>query len=373
MAVGRAEHDRFHFETTWSSEMNVKSIAGQLGERRARVALSSDPAHPLAGHWRVSDFVALTKPRVMMLAIFTALVGLSSAPVRLDPLTTLAAVLAIAAGAGAAGVLNMWYDADIDAVMSRTAMRPIPRGKISRFEALVFGLAMGGFAVMVLALATNLKAAALLAGTILFYIVVYTAWLKRATPQNIVIGGAAGALPPVIGWAAATGDTGLEPLVLFLIIFLWTPPHFWALALNRTDDYARAGVPMLPVVAGKAATTRQILIYSGLLALASELPWMLGFAGAIYGATVAVCGALFLLLAHQLNRNDGADRRAAHRLFVFSIVYLFALFAGLLLDHGSGSFPAVPSLHGGHGVPVHAELKLGAARSARSTVNFSEV
>ena len=246
--------------------MNVKSVAGQVGERRAHFALSSRSVRPLAGHWSVSDFVALTKPRVMMLAVFTALVGLSSAPSRLDPLTTFAAVLAIAAGAGAAGVLNMWYDADIDAVMTRTAMRPIPRGKISRFEALVFGLVLGGFAVAVLALATNLTAAALLACTILFYVVVYTAWLKRATRQNIVIGGAAGALPPVIGWAAATGDIGLEPLALFLIIFLWTPPHFWALALNRTDDYARAGVPMLPVVAGRAATTRQILIYSGLMA-----------------------------------------------------------------------------------------------------------
>lgn len=233
--------------------MNVKSIAGQLGGRRIRVALFSDSTHPLADHWSVSDLFALTKPRVMMLAVFTALVGLSSAPVRLDPLSTLGAVLAIAAGAGAAGVLNMWYDADIDAVMTRTAMRPIPRGKISRFGALVFGLVLSGFAVAVLALATNLTAAALLACTILFYVVVYTAWLKRATRQNIVIGGAAGALPPVIGWAAATGGVGLEPLTLFLIIFLWTPPHFWALALNRTDDYARAGVPMLPVVAGSAA------------------------------------------------------------------------------------------------------------------------
>src|ERR1700682_40431 len=250
------------FEKTRSSEMNVKSIAGQLGERRARFAISSDSAHQLADHWSVSDFVALTKPRVMMLAVFTALVGLSCAPVRLDPLINLAAVLAIATGAGAAGVLNMWYDADIDAVMTRTAMRPIPRGKISRFEALVFGLVLGGFAVAVLALATNLTAAALLACTILFYIVVYTAWLKRATRQNIVIGGAAGALPPVIGWAAGTGEVGLEaltlfliiflwapppfrggpgepgeagrePLTLFLIIFLWPPPHFWALALNR--------------------------------------------------------------------------------------------------------------------------------------------
>src|SRR6266849_783063 len=195
-AAVRTERGSSHFERTRSSEMNVKSIAGQLGERRARFALSSDSA--LADHWSVSDFVALTKPRVMMLAVFTALVGLSSAPVRLDPLTTLAAVLAIAAGAAAAGVLNMWYDADIDAVMTRTAMRPIPRGKISRFEALVFGLVLGGFAVVVLALATNPTAAALLACTILFYIVVYTAWLKRSTRQNIVIGGAAGALPPVI-------------------------------------------------------------------------------------------------------------------------------------------------------------------------------
>src|SRR3954447_15306238 len=373
IAAGRTEHDSSHFERTRSSEMNFKSIAGQLGERRASFACSSNFIRSLAGHCSVSDFVALTKPRVMMLAVFTALVGLSSAPVRLDPLTTLAAVLAIAAGAGAAGVLNMWYDADIDAIMTRTAMRPIPRGKISRFEALVFGLVLGGFAVVVLALATNLTAAALLASTILFYIVVYTAWLKRATRQNIVIGGAAGALPPVIGWAVATGDIGLEPLALFLIIFLWTPPHFWALALNRTDDYARAGVPMLPVVAGKAATTRQILIYSGLLVLASELPWMLGFAGAVYGAIAAICGGLFLLLAGQLNRAIEADRRAAHRLFVFSIFYLFVLFAGLLIDHGSGSFSPMRSSHDGRGVSAHAELRPDAVRSACCTFNFSEV
>jgi protoheme IX farnesyltransferase len=339
--------------------MNVKSIAGR--------------AHPLAAPWSVSDFVALTKPRVMMLAVFTALVGLSCAPVRLDPLATLVAVLAIAAGAGAAGVLNMWYDADIDAVMSRTAMRPIPRGRVSRFEALVLGLVLGGLAVVVLALATNLAAAALLAGTILFYVVVYTAWLKRTTRQNIVIGGAAGALPPVIGWAAAAGDVGLEPLVLFLIIFLWTPPHFWALALNRTDDYARAGVPMLPVVAGRVATTRQILIYSGLLVVASELPWILGFAGAIYGVTVAISGAVFLLLARRLKRSIETDRRAAHGLFVFSIVYLFALFAALLIDHGSGSFSPMPSSPGGRGVPVHAEIKSGAVRGACCAINFSEV
>jgi heme o synthase len=352
--------------------MNVKSIAGQLGERRARFALSDVSAHPLAEHWSVSDFVALTKPRVMMLAVFTALVGLSCAPVRPDPLATLAAVFAIAAGAGAAGVLNMWYDADIDAIMSRTAMRPIPRGKISRFEALVFGLVLSGFAVAVLALATNFAAAALLAGTILFYVVVYTAWLKRTTRQNIVIGGAAGALPPVIGWAAGTGNVGLEPLTLFLIIFLWTPPHFWALALNRTDDYARAGVPMLPVVAGRAATTRQILIYSGLLALASEVPWMLGFAGAIYGVIVAIGGALFLLLARRLNRSIETDRRAAHRLFVFSIFYLFVLFALLLIDHGGNSFSLLRASNAGRTVgSVHAEFPPSAVRGARSFVNFS--
>jgi protoheme IX farnesyltransferase len=327
--------------------MNVKSVAGQLGERRARFASSSRSTRSLAGRWNVSDFVALAKPRVMMLAVFTALVGLSSAPSRLDPLTTFAAVLAIAAGAGAAGALNMWYDADIDAVMTRTAMRPIPRGKISRFKALVFGLVLGWFAVSVLALATNLTAAALLACTILFYIVVYTAWLKRATRQNIVIGGAAGALPPLIGWAAATGEIGLEPLALFLIIFLWTPPHFWALALNRADDYARAGIPMLPVVAGKAATTWQILIYSGLMIPASGLPWLLGFAGTIYGVIAGISGAIFLVLALQLNRSLGADRRAAQRLFLFSVAYLFLLFAALLIDGGAISSrdmrPAVKS------------------------------
>jgi heme o synthase len=358
------------FERTRSSEMNVKSIAGQLGERRTRFALSSVLAHPLADHWRVSDFIALTKPRVMMLAVFTALVGLSIAPFRLDPLTALAAVLAIAAGAGAAGALNMWYDADIDAVMTRTAKRPIPLGKVSRFEALVFGVVLGGFAVVVLALATNLTAAALLACTILFYVIVYTAWLKRITQQNIVIGGAAGALPPVIGWAAATGDVALEPLALFLIIFLWTPPHFWALALNRTDDYARAGVPMLPVVAGRAATTRQILIYSGLLVLASELPWLLGFAGTAYGAIAAICGSFFLLLAVQLNRSIETDRRTAHRLFVFSIFYLFVLFAVLLIDHGSGSLSLMRSSNDGCAAgAVHAEFLQGAVRVAPCFLN----
>ena len=325
----------------------------------SRLSLGSRPSLVA----RLPYFVTLMKPRVMALALFTAFVGLMIAPTRLDPLPGFIAILAIAAGAGAAGALNMWYDADIDAVMARTAMRPIPRGNVSKPEALVFGSVLGIVSVTALALATNLAAAALLACTILFYVAVYTAWLKRATQQNIVIGGAAGALPPVIGWAAATGQTGLQPLALFLIIFLWTPPHFWALALNRSDDYARAGVPMLPVVAGRAATARQILIYTGLLVLASELPWGLGFAGSIYGVIVAICGALFLLLASRLN-NGGADRRAAHRLFLFSISYLFVLFAALLIDHGGGSISRMPGPRADRTVGwIHAEALRRAARS----------
>ncbi len=281
---------------------------------------------------RLSDFVTLMKPRVMLLAVFTALVGMFVAPSNVDPLRGAIAILAIAAGAASAGVLNMWYDADIDAVMARTAGRPIPSGKVSRAEALAFGLVIACCAVAVLAVVANVQAAALLAFAIFFYVVVYTAWLKRSTPRNIVIGGAAGALPPVIGWAAATGEVGLEPLILFLIIFIWTPPHFWALSLNRSDEYARAGIPMLPVVAGRGATTRQILIYSALLVPISMLPWALGFAGPVYGAVAVVCGAVFIALASQLRRSSEADRRNASRLFAFSIVYLFALFAALLAD-----------------------------------------
>jgi protoheme IX farnesyltransferase len=286
---------------------------------------------------RVPDFVALMKPRVMLLAVFTALVGLMIAPGHLDPLLGSVAILAIAAGAGAAGVLNMWYDADIDAVMTRTAMRPIPRGAVSRAEALVFGLVLAGGAIAVLGFALNAVAAGLLAFTVFFYAVVYTAWLKRRTPQNIVIGGAAGALPPVIGWAAATGEVGVEPLILFLIIFLWTPPHFWALSLNRAEEYARAGVPMLPVVAGRAATTRLILVYSLLLVPIALLPWALGFAGTIYAATAVICGAIFLVPAFRLRRSSDTDRRDASHLFVFSIFYLSLLFAALLADHRDGS------------------------------------
>ena len=293
---------------------------------------------------RIPDFIALTKPRVMLLAVFTALVGIVIAPIHLDLLHGCAAVLGIAAGAAAAGVLNMWYDADIDALMARTAIRPIPRGAITRGEALAFGLILAFSAVAVLGAATNFIAAALLAFTIWFYAVAYTMWLKRHTPRNIVIGGAAGALPPVIGWAAATGDFGVEPLVLFLIIFLWTPPHFWALSLNRAADYRRAGIPMLPVVAGRAATSRQILAYVLLLVPISLLPWALGFAGAIYGAVAVVSGTVFLVLALRLHGNTQTDRRAAHRLFAFSILYLFVLFAALLANNRISSTLADPSI-----------------------------
>ena len=286
---------------------------------------------------RLSDFFALMKPRVMLLAVFTALVGMMIAPAKIDPALGCIAILAIAAGAGAAGMLNMWYDADIDAVMTRTARRPIPRGKVSRTEALAFGLVLAGGAVAILCLALNLKAAALLAFAIFFYVVVYTAWLKRSTPQNIVIGGAAGALPPVIGWAAATGDVGVEPLILFLIVLLWTPPHFWALALTRVDEYVRAGVPMLPVVAGRSATAKQILVYSLLLLPVSILPWALGFTGGVYGAVAGISGAIFVALAVQLRASRGVNQHAAHRLFAFSILYLFLLFAALLADSANRS------------------------------------
>jgi heme o synthase len=306
------------------------------------ISLSSPQMHSwsrLAA--RLPDFITLMKPRVMALAVFTALVGLVVAPGDLDALRGLSAILGIAAGAGAAGALNMWFEADIDAVMTRTAGRPIPRGRITRLEALIFGVGLACIAVGVLGFMLNATAAALLASAIFIYAVVYTAWLKRRTPQNIVIGGAAGALPPVIGWAAAGGEIGLEPLVLFLIIFLWTPPHFWALALDRADEYARAKIPMLPVVAGRTATTRQILVYSVLLVPVSVLPWAFGFAGMIYGATAAVGGAIFITLAIRLNRSAHADSRPARRLFAFSITYLFLLFSALLADRAVN--PWLPS------------------------------
>jgi heme o synthase len=321
---------------------------------------------------RLSDFFALMKPRVMLLAVFTALVGLTIAPGKIDPGLGFIAILAIAIGAGAAGVLNMWYDADIDALMTRTARRPIPLGKVSRTEALSFGLVLAGGAVAVLGLALNLKAAALLAFTIFFYVVVYTAWLKRSTPQNIVIGGAAGALPPVIGWAAATGDVGVEPLILFLIVFLWTPPHFWALALTRVDEYARAGVPMLPVVAGRSATAKQILIYSLLLPPVSILPWALGFTGGVYGAVAAICGAIFVTLAVQLHRSRGINQHAAHRLFAFSILYLFLLFAALLAGSTNQSTVTLSARSAALG-PSEAVMSAGHLRTGPSRATASEV
>jgi heme o synthase len=286
----------------------------------------------LRSHASFGDLVALMKPRVMSLVVFTALVGLLVAPGHLEPLIGFVALLCITAGAGAAGALNMWYDADIDAVMTRTAMRPIPRGRVSRAEALVFGLMLSAGSIAVLGFAVNIAAAALLAFTIFFYVVVYTMWLKRRTPQNIVIGGAAGAFPPLIGWVAVTGRIGVEPLILFLIIFLWTPPHFWALALNRAGEYARAGIPMLPVVAGTAETKRQILIYTVLLVPISILPWALGFAGALYGATAGMFGVTIILLALQLRRSSDVEKRPARLLFAFSILYLFVLFAAVLAD-----------------------------------------
>jgi heme o synthase len=300
---------------------------------------SSKPASFAISEASVEDYVALLKPRVMSLVVFTALVGMMVAPVHVHPVLGFAALLCIAIGAGAAGALNMWYDADIDTVMSRTAQRPIPAGKVLPREALAFGVTLAVGAIAVLGLVANWLAASLLAFTIFFYVVIYTAWLKRATPQNIVIGGAAGAFPPMIGWAAVTGATGLEPVLLFLIIFFWTPPHFWALSLWRADDYARAGIPMLPVVSGRAETRRQILLYAIVLAPIGASPWLFGFAGVIYGVTAIVGGAAMIALASRIMAlGDGAGGLpAAKRLFAVSILYLFALFAMLLLDSGLGA------------------------------------
>jgi len=281
---------------------------------------------------RIGDFFALTKPRVMSLVLFTAFVGFAVAPGKRDALTGGIALLCIAMGAGGAGALNMWYEAELDAAMTRTARRPIPNDRVSGTEALAFGLALVTTSIAGLVM-VNALAAALLAFTVFFYVVVYTMWLKRRTAQNIVIGGAAGALPPVIGWAAATGHVGVEPLLLFLIILLWTPPHFWALALNRTGEYARAGIPMLPVVAGKKATKRQILVYCVMLAAAALLPWALGFAGGLYAAVAGCCSTALLLLAIRLlTSQSGSEAIFARRLFGFSIIYLFLLFAGLLAN-----------------------------------------
>jgi heme o synthase len=282
----------------------------------------------------ISDYLALTKPRVMSLVVFTALVGLLVAPGHVHPLTGFTILFCIMSGAGAAAALNMWYDADIDALMTRTARRPIPRGRVPPRDALAFGLTLAAGSVVVLGLSVSVSAALLLAFTIFFYVVVYTMWLKRSTPQNIVIGGASGAFPPMIGWIAATGGISIEPLLLFLIIFLWTPPHFWALSLYRCDDYARVGIPMLPVVAGKVETKRQILIFTLLLAPTTVLLWPLGYAGATYGTVAVAAGAIMIGLAWRLRTAGDGGEREAKRLFAFSILYLFLLFAALLLDAG---------------------------------------
>jgi protoheme IX farnesyltransferase len=287
-----------------------------------------------------ADFFALLKPRVMSLVIFTGLVGLVVAPGGIHPVIAFTALLCIAIGAGAAGALNMWYDADIDVGMGRTRERPVPAGRVAPGAALGFGLTLAAGSVVVMGLMVNLIAAALLALTIAFYAVVYTMWLKRRTPQNIVIGGAAGALPPMIGWAAVTGTVSVESFVLFAIIFMWTPPHFWALALKRADEYGRVGVPMLPVVAGPDATRNQILVYSLLLVPITLLPWAMGFAGAFYGVVAAVLGALFLAGAVQVWRVRTEPRAGAWamRLFSYSILYLFLLFGALLTEHAFGSW-----------------------------------
>ena len=280
---------------------------------------------------RWQDYVALLKPRVMSLVTFTALTGLVCANGHLNLALAATAVLCIAMGAGASGSLNMWYDADIDALMRRTMNRPVPAGRVQGADALAIGIALSLFSVGLMGLAVNWLAAGLLAFTILFYAVVYTMWLKRSTPQNIVVGGLAGALPPAIGWAAATGSAPMNAWLLVAIIFCWTPPHFWALSLTTRDDYQRAGVPMLPLVKGEAATRRQIFIYSIILVPLALAPGLTHLAGPIYLAVAALGGAVFLALAARLLRR--AERADARRLFAFSIIYLFLLFAALLGEH----------------------------------------
>jgi heme o synthase len=304
----------------------------------------SDLSHtPPAGPFRlgaptagVADYVEILKPRVMSLVVFTGIVGLVLAPGHIHPLLAAVAIICIAVGAGAAGAINMWYDRDIDAVMRRTAGRPLPAGRMMPGEALGFGIAIGIGAVLVMGLAVNAVAAELLALTIGFYVLVYTVWLKRRTPQNIVIGGAAGAFPPMIGWAAVTGDIGWGAIALFAVIFFWTPPHFWALALYRAGEYAVAGVPMLPVVAGTRETKRQMLLYTILLWPVTLALLGLGLAGAIYGAGTVLLNTIFTGSAVLVCR-DRADRQA-RRMFAFSLLYLFLIFSLLLVDHASGGW-----------------------------------
>jgi protoheme IX farnesyltransferase len=287
---------------------------------------------------RVRDYLELLKPRVMSLVVFTGLVGVLIAPAHLHPFEAALAVLAIALGSGAAGAINMWYERDLDALMTRTAGRPLPTGRVAPDDALGLGVLLSIFSVLLMALATNFVAAALLVAAILFYVFVYTIWLKRRTPQNIVIGGAAGAFPPMIGWAAATGDVSAVGLALFLLIFLWTPPHFWALALYRSDDYRRAGVPMLPVVAGARETKRQMLLYTLVLLPVALAPALLGAVGWIYGAVAAAMSVAFVGHAIGVWRtaDDESGHPAARSMFKFSLLYLAVLFAALPLDLAIG-------------------------------------
>ena len=281
------------------------------------------------------DFLALTKPRVMTLVVFTGLCGMLAAPIPIHPVLGFTAILCIALGAGAAGALNQWYEADIDAVMRRTQQRPLPAGRMDRQSALHFGVGLSAFSVLLMGLAVNLAAAAILTVSILFYVFVYTVWLKRRTPQNIVIGGAAGAFPPLIGWAAATNDVATLPVLLFLLVFLWTPPHFWALALFVKTDYANAGVPMLPVVAGERVTRRQIGLYTIPMAAVAIAPWPLGLTGYVYGVVAVVTTAVFAGLALVVATRTTADGDAMtpeKRLFKYSILYLFVIFGALVAD-----------------------------------------
>ena len=282
----------------------------------------------------VADFVELLKPRVMALVVFTGFVGMVMAPGHLHPVLAGVAVLCIAVGAGAAGAINMWYERDIDALMRRTAGRPLPTGRMMPGEALGFGVVLAVGAVLVMGLAATWVAAELLALTIGFYVFVYTIWLKRRTPQNIVIGGAAGAFPPIIGWAAVSGDVGWGAIALFAVIFFWTPPHFWALSLYRADDYAAASVPMLPVVAGPRETKRQMLLYTLVLWPATAAPWLLGVAGGLYAAGALLLSAMFTVSAIRVCCDDG--HRSARQMFAFSLLYLFLVFGLLLVDHASG-------------------------------------
>jgi protoheme IX farnesyltransferase len=295
------------------------------------ISVPHDSAVPASAR----DLFALTKPRVMSLVVFTGLCGLLAAPVPVHPVLGFAAVLCIALGAGAAGALNQWYEADLDAKMKRTANRPLPAGRMTRQTALHFGIGLSVFSVILMDLAANHLAAAILAVSILFYVLVYTVWLKRRTAQNIVIGGAAGAFPPLIGWAAATGDVSALPVLLFAIIFLWTPPHFWALSLFVKTDYANAGVPMLPVVSGLTTTRRHVMLYTLPMVAAAVAPWALGLTGPIYGVASVALNAVFLVLAALVLANratEPAGMAPEKRLFAYSIIYLFALFGALVAD-----------------------------------------